>query len=177
MGIGFRELLIILVIALLIFGVARGIIPPNQQESAAVWVLIVAIGLSNWAQFARTVRGATMVERQKDYVAAAKLVGRGPLFIMATQILPNVLNPIFVLATLDIAFAIMSEATLSFLGFGVQPPTPSWGNIIFENQTYFQAAPWLVFIPGAAIILLALAFNLVGDALRDVLDPTQRGRD
>ena len=114
---------------------------------------------------------------EREFIAAEKTLGASRARILFRHILPHLVPTLIVWGTLGISVTVLLEATLSFLGVGVQPPTPSWGNIIFENQTYFQAAPWLVFIPGAAILLLALAFNLVGDALRDVLDPTQRGDD
>ena len=107
---------------------------------------------------------------------AWRTIGAGSARILWRHILPHLVPTIIVWGTLGISTTVLLEATLSYLGIGVQPPTPSWGNIIFENQTYFQAAPWLVFFPGAAILALALAFNLIGDALRDILDPTQRGR-
>ena len=103
------------------------------------------------------------------------LFGVTVITFILLYILPHLVPTLLVYSTLGISTTVLLEATLSYLGVGVQPPTPSWGNIIFENQTYFSSAPWLVFIPGAAIIVLALAFNLVGDALRDILDPTQQG--
>ena len=112
---------------------------------------------------------------EREFVIASKGLGATNQRILIKHILPHLLPTVLVYATLGIATTVLLEATLSFLGIGVRPPTPSWGNIIFENQTYFITAPWLVFIPGAAIILLALSFNLLGDALRDELDPTQRG--
>lgn len=164
-----------ILIALLIFGVARGIIPPNQQESAAVWVLIVAIGLSNWAQFARTVRGATMVERQKDYVSAARIMGVHPLVILLRHVLPNVMGPVLVIATIGLALAIIEEATLSFLGVGVPPTQPSLGTLIRIGQQFlFSGEWWILFFPAVTLILLALSVNLLGDWLRDALNPRLR---
>jgi peptide/nickel transport system permease protein len=128
-------------------------------------------------QTARVIYTETTALSQREFIAAERTLGAGTGRILFRHILPHLLPTIIVWGTLGISTTVLLEATLSFLGVGVQPPTPSWGNIIFENQTYFQSAPWLVFIPGAAILLLALAFNLVGDALRDVLDPMQRGRD
>jgi peptide/nickel transport system permease protein len=113
----------------------------------------------------------------RDFIAAERTLGASTARILFKHILPHLVPMIIVWGTLGISTTVLLEATLSYLGVGVQPPTPSWGNIIFENQTYFEAAPWLVFFPGAAIVVLALAFNLVGDALRDVLDPTLRGSD
>ncbi|MEO3386477.1 ABC transporter permease [Mesorhizobium sp. CAU 1741] len=164
-----------ILIALLIFGVARGIIPPSRQESMAVYVLIVAIGLSNWAQFARTVRGATMVERQKDYVSAARIMGVHPLFILIRHVLPNVMAPVLVIATIGLALAIIEEATLSFLGVGVPPTQPSLGTLIRIGQQFlFSGEWWILFFPAVTLVLLALAVNLLGDWLRDALNPRLR---
>ena len=143
----------------------------------SLWIVALVIALVNWVQTARVIYTETTSLATRDFIAAERTLGAGNGRILFRHILPHLLPTIIVWGTLGISTTVLLEATLSFLGVGVQPPTPSWGNIIFENQTYFQSAPWLVFIPGAAIILLALAFNLVGDALRDVLDPTQRGRD
>lgn len=143
----------------------------------SLWIVALVIALVNWVQTARVIFTETSSLATRDFIAAERTLGAGNARILFRHILPHLLPTIIVWGTLGISTTVLLEATLSFLGIGVQPPTPSWGNIIFENQTYFQSAPWLVFIPGAAIILLALAFNLVGDALRDVLDPTQRGRD
>ncbi|TVR10532.1 MAG: ABC transporter permease [Salinarimonadaceae bacterium] len=164
-----------ILIALLIFGVARGLIPPSQQESMAIWVLIFAIGLSNWAQFARTVRGATMVERQKDYVAAARIMGVHPALILLRHILPNVLGPVLVIGTIGLALAIIEEATLSFLGVGVPPTQPSLGTLIRIGQQYlFSGEWWILFFPAVTLVLLALSVNLLGDWLRDALNPKLR---
>ncbi|MCS6921595.1 MAG: ABC transporter permease [Elioraea sp.] len=143
----------------------------------SLWIVAMVIALVNWVQAARVIYTETSSLATRDFVAAERTLGASTPRILFRHILPHLVPTIIVWGTLGISTTVLLEATLSFLGIGVQPPTPSWGNIIFENQTYFQSAPWLVFIPGAAIILLALAFNLVGDALRDVLDPTQRGRD
>jgi peptide/nickel transport system permease protein len=143
----------------------------------SLWIVAMVIALVNWVQTARVIYTETTSLAERDFIAAERTLGAGTGRILFRHILPHLVPTIIVWGTLGISTTVLLEATLSFLGVGVQPPTPSWGNIIFENQTYFQAAPWLVFIPGAAIILLALGFNLVGDALRDVLDPTQRGRD
>jgi peptide/nickel transport system permease protein len=143
----------------------------------SLWIVALVIALVNWVQTARVIYTETTSLAERDFIAAERTLGASTSRILFRHILPHLVPTIIVWGTLGISTTVLLEATLSFLGVGVQPPTPSWGNIIFENQTYFQAAPWLVFIPGAAIILLALAFNLVGDALRDVLDPTQRGRD
>ncbi|WP_370651071.1 ABC transporter permease [Cypionkella sp.] len=142
----------------------------------SLWIVALVIALVNWVQTARVIYTETTSLATRDFIAAERTLGAGTGRILFKHILPHLIPTIIVWGTLGISTTVLLEATLSFLGVGVQPPTASWGNIIFENQTYFQSAPWLVFIPGAAIILLALAFNLVGDALRDVLDPTQRGR-
>lgn len=143
----------------------------------SLWIVALVIALVNWVQTARVIYTETSSLATRDFIAAERTLGASTSRILFRHILPHLLPTIIVWGTLGISTTVLLEATLSFLGIGVQPPTASWGNIIFENQTYFQSAPWLVFIPGAAIILLALAFNLVGDALRDVLDPIQRGRD
>ncbi len=143
----------------------------------SLWIVAMVIALVNWVQTARVIYTETTSLAERDFIAAERTLGAGSARILFRHVLPHLVPTIIVWGTLGISTTVLLEATLSYLGVGVQPPTPSWGNIIFENQTYFQTAPWLVFIPGAAILLLALAFNLVGDALRDVLDPTQRGRD
>lgn len=142
----------------------------------SLWIVAMVIALVNWVQTARVIYTETTSLSERDFIAAEKTLGAGTGRILFHHILPHLVPTLIVWGTLGISTTVLLEATLSFLGVGVQPPTPSWGNIIFENQTYFQAAPWLVFFPGMAILILALAFNLVGDALRDVLDPTQRGR-
>ena len=142
----------------------------------SLWIVALVIALVNWVQVARVLYTETTSLSTRDFVQAERAIGAGPSRILWHHILPHLAPTIIVYGTLGISTTVLLEATLSFLGVGVQPPTPSWGNIIFENQTYFQSAPWLVAFPGAAILLLALAFNLVGDALRDVLDPVQRGR-
>lgn len=143
----------------------------------SLWIVAMVIALVNWVQTARVLYTETTSLAEREFIAAERTLGAGHGRILFLHILPHLVPTIIVWGTLGISTTVLLEATLSFLGVGVQPPTPSWGNIIFENQTYFQSAPWLVFFPGAAILVLALAFNLVGDALRDVLDPTQRGRD
>jgi peptide/nickel transport system permease protein len=164
-----------ILIALLIFGIARGIIPPSRQEGMAIAVLILAIGLSNWAQFARTVRGATMVERQKDYVSAARIMGVGPFSILFRHVLPNTLGPVLVIATIGLALAIIEEATLSYLGVGVPPTQPSLGTLIRIGQQFlFSGEWWILFFPALTLIALALAVNLLGDWLRDALNPRLR---
>jgi peptide/nickel transport system permease protein len=141
----------------------------------SLWIVAMVIAMVNWVQVARVLYTETRSLAEREFIEAERSLGAGSALILWRHILPHLLSTIIVWATLGISTTVLLEATLSFLGIGVQPPTPSWGNIIFENQTYFASAPWLVFTPGAAIILLALAFNLVGDALRDILDPTQQG--
>jgi len=143
----------------------------------SLWIVALVIALVNWVQVARVIYTETTALAERDFIQAERSLGAGETRILLRHILPHLLSTVIVWGTLGISTTVLLEATLSYLGVGVQPPEPSWGNIIFENQTYFQAAPWLVFFPGAAILLMALAFNLVGDALRDVLDPTERGRD
>jgi peptide/nickel transport system permease protein len=142
----------------------------------SLWIVAMVIAMVNWVQIARVVYTETRALAQRDYIEATRALGATPVRILFRHILPHLVPTVLVYATLGIATTVLLEATLSFLGVGVRPPTPSWGGIIFESQSYFLSAPWLVFFPGAAILLVALAFNLVGDALRDVLDPTQRGR-
>ncbi|MCV3206577.1 ABC transporter permease [Mesorhizobium sp. YC-39] len=142
----------------------------------SLWIVAMAIALVNWVQTARVIYTETSSLSEREFIDAERTIGAGAPRILFRHILPHLLPTIIVWGTLGISTTVLLEATLSYLGIGVQPPTASWGNIIFENQTYFQAAPWLVFFPGAAILALALAFNLIGDALRDILDPTQRGR-
>jgi peptide/nickel transport system permease protein len=142
----------------------------------SLWIVAMVIAMVNWVQTARVIYTQTSSLTEREFIDAERTLGASNARILLRHILPHLLPTIIVWGTLGISTTVLLEATLSYLGVGVQPPTPSWGNIIFENQTYFQAAPWLVFFPGAAILALALAFNLVGDALRDILDPTQRGR-
>ncbi len=142
----------------------------------SLWIVAMVIALVNWVQIARVIYTETTALAAREYIEAARALGAAWPRILFLHILPHLIPTILVWATLGIATTVLLEATLSFLGVGVQPPTPSWGNIIFESQSYFLTAPWLVFFPGVAILALALAFNLVGDGLRDALDPTQRGR-
>ncbi|WP_019173858.1 ABC transporter permease [Pseudaminobacter salicylatoxidans] len=142
----------------------------------SLWIVALVIALVNWVQTARVMYTQTSSLAEREFIDAERTIGAGSPRILFRHILPHLLPTIIVWGTLGISTTVLLEATLSYLGIGVQPPTPSWGNIIFENQTYFQAAPWLVFFPGIAILALALAFNLIGDALRDILDPTQQGR-
>jgi len=139
-------------------------------------IVILVIALVNWVQIARIIHAETLALSEREYIEAARAMGASTWRILWQHLLPHLVPTVIVYATLGIATTVLLESTLSFLGRGVQPPTPAWGMMIFESQSYFLNAPWLVFIPGAAILILALAFNLVGDGLRDVLDPTQRGR-
>ena len=139
-------------------------------------IVILVIALVNWVQIARVIYTETVALSEREYIEAARALGAGNGRILVRHLLPHLIPTVIVYATLGIATTVLLEAMLSFLGRGVQPPTPAWGMMIFESQSYFLNAPWLVFIPGAAILVLALAFNLVGDGLRDALDPTQRGR-
>ena len=142
----------------------------------SLWIVAMVIALVNWVQIARVIYTETTALVAREYIEAARALGAAWPRILFLHVLPHLIPTIPVWATLGIATTVLLEATLSFLGIGVQPPAPSWGGIIFESQSYFLTAPWLVFFPGIAIMALALAFNLVGDALRDALDPTQRGR-
>ena len=142
----------------------------------SLWIVALVIALVNWVQIARVVYTQTRSLVEREFIEAARSLGATWPRIVATHIFPHLVPTLLVWATLGISTTVLYEATLSFLGVGVQPPTPSWGGIIFESQSYFLDAPWLVFFPGAAILILALSFNLLGDGLRDALDPTQRGR-
>jgi peptide/nickel transport system permease protein len=165
-----------ILIAMLIFGVAKGVTPVEYRDQMAIWVLIIAIGLSDWVPFARVVRGATMVQKNKDFVLAAKLAGQGPLTIMLRHILPNVMSPILVIATISLALAIIAEATLSFLGVGAPPTKPSLGTLIRIGQEFtFSGEWWILFFPAITLLLLALAVNSLGDWLRDALNPSLKG--
>lgn len=164
-----------ILIALLIYGIARGFIPPTEREAAAMWVLIIAIGLSDWVQYARAVRGVVLVEKEKEYVQAARLIGVSPARIMATHILPNAISPILVIATIGLALAIIAEATLSFLGVGVPPTQPSLGTLIRIGQGFlFSGEWWILLFPAITLLALALSVNLLGDWLRDALNPRLR---
>jgi len=161
-----------ILIAMLIFGVSRGLIAPDLRDELAIAVLIVAIGLSEWVQFARTVRGTTMVEKEKEYVLAGRMIGLGRIQIMAKHIFPNVLGPILVISTITLALAIIAEATLSFLGVGAPPTEPSLGTLIRIGQNYiFSGEWWILLFPSITLLSLALSVNLLGDWLRDTLNP------
>jgi peptide/nickel transport system permease protein len=164
-----------ILIALLIDGVARVSLPNAMAGSIAVPVLILSIGVSGWVQYARTVRGLTLVEREKEYVQAARVIGRRPLAIMLTHVLPNVTGPVLVIGTIHIATAIITEATLSFLGVGVPPTQPSLGTLIrVGNDFLFSGEWWIALFPGCALVILVLSINLLGDWLRDALNPKLR---
>ncbi len=161
-----------ILVAMLIFGIAKGMTPVEYRDQMAIWVLIIAIGLSDWVQFARVVRGATLVEKNKEYVAAAQLIGRRRFAIMTKHILPNVLGPVLVIATISLALAIIAEATLSFLGVGAPPTQPSLGTLIRIGQGFlFSGEWWILFFPACTLLVLALSVNLLGDWLRDALNP------
>jgi peptide/nickel transport system permease protein len=163
-----------ILIALLIDGVGRALFP-NAHDTLAFGVLIVAISLSGWVQYARTVRGSTLVERNKEYVQAARVIGVAPWRIMFKHVLPNVTGPVLVLATIQVAAAILTEATLSFLGVGVPPTSPSLGTLIrVGNDFLFSGEWWITIFPGVMLVLIALSVNLLGDWLRDALNPRLR---
>jgi len=163
-----------ILVALLIDGLGRALFP-NAHESLAFLVLVIAIALTGWVQYARTVRGSTMVERNKEYVQAAQVIGVAPLRVMFRHVLPNVMGPVLVLATIQIAGAIITEATLSFLGVGVPPTSPSLGTLIRIGQDFlFSGEWWITVFPGLMLVLIALSVNLLGDWLRDALNPRLR---
>jgi peptide/nickel transport system permease protein len=162
-------------VALLIDGVARAALPRESHSEVAYVVLVLAIALSGWVQYARTVRGSTLVEKNKEYVQAARVIGVSPLAIMGKHVLPNVLGPVLVLGTVHIATAVLTEATLSFLGVGVPPTTPSLGTLIRIGQEFlFSGEWWITIFPGLALVLFVLSVNLLGDWLRDALNPKLR---
>ena len=164
-----------ILVALLIDGVARAVLPRESHSEVAFAVLVLAIALSGWVQYARTVRGSTLVEKNKEYVQAARVIGVSPLAIMGKHVLPNVLGPVLVLGTVHIATAVLTEATLSFLGVGVPPTTPSLGTLIRIGQEFlFSGEWWITIFPGLALVLLVLSVNLLGDWLRDALNPKLR---
>ena len=160
--------------AILING-TRSVLPPELRDELAIYVVILAIGLSDWPQFARVARGATLVEAQREYVQAARVIGLGPITIMLRHILPNVMRPVLVLATIGLALAVIAEATLSFLGQGVPPTTPSLGTLIrVGNEYLFSGLWWITLFPALVLVILVLAVNLLGDWLRDALNPKLR---
>jgi peptide/nickel transport system permease protein len=164
-----------ILIALLIDGVARIALSAEAHDAMAIAVLVVAIALSKWVDYARTVRGSTLVEKNKEYVQAARVIGRRPLAILAAHVLPNVTGPVLVIATINIGIAIITEATLSFLGVGVPATTPSLGTLIrVGNEFLYSGKWWITVFPGAALVILVLSVNLLGDWLRDALNPKLR---
>ncbi len=164
-----------ILIALLIDGLARTVLPRDLHGQIWFYVLMLAIGLSFWVQYARTVRGSAMVERGKEYVQAARVIGIPPLLIMLRHVLPNVMGPVLVIATINLAIAVITEATLSFLGVGVPLTSPSLGTLIRVGQDFlFSGEWWITIFPGAALAILVLAVNLLGDWLRDALNPKLR---
>lgn len=164
-----------ILIALMIDGVARTALPRELHHEIAIFVLIFAIGIADWPQFARVARSAAMVERNKDYVASAKVIGQPSWVIVLRHVLPNTLGPVLVLATVGLALAVLSEATLSFLGVGVPPTQPSLGTLIRVGQSFlFSGEWWITFFPALTLVLLVLAVNVLGDWLRDALNPKLR---
>jgi len=164
-----------ILVALMVDGVARAALPREVHDHLALYVVIFAIGVSDWPRFARTVRGSTLVERNKEYVLAARVIGITPARIMLTHVLPNVLGPLLVLATLNLGLAILSEATLSFLGVGVPPTQPPLGSLSrLGNDFLFSGEWWITIFPGLALVAMVLSVNLLGDWLRDALNPRLR---
>jgi peptide/nickel transport system permease protein len=164
-----------ILIALLIDGVARGILTGPKHEELAVFVLIFSIGLSFWVQYARTVRGSVLVEKNREYVLAARVMGLRPSLILFRHILPNVMGPVLVIGTINLALAIITEATLSFLGVGVPATQPTLGRLILEGNNFLNSGEWwITLFPGLALVLLVLSVNLLGDWLRDALNPKLR---
>lgn len=164
-----------ILIALLINGVARVALPQQMHDAMVLYVMVIAIGLSKWVDFARTVRGSTLVEKNKEYVQAARVIGRHPFAIMLRHVLPNAMGPVLVIATINIGIAIITEATLSFLGVGVPPTKPSLGTLIrVGNDFLFSGEWWITVFPGIALVVLVLSVNLLGDWLRDALNPKLR---
>ncbi len=164
-----------ILIALLVDGVARVALSTDRHDEIAIPVLILSIGVSGWVQYARTVRGSTLVEKGKEYVQAARVIGRHPLAIMLRHVLPNVTGPVLVIGTIHIATAIITEATLSFLGVGVPPTRPSLGTLIrIGNEFLLSGEWWICLFPGIALVTLVLSVNLLGDWLRDALNPKLR---
>ena len=164
-----------ILVALTIHGTARILLPEHMRDAMAVYMLILAIGLSDWPRFARVARGVVMVEKTKDYVAAARVVGIRPAPIMIRHVLPNAMGPVLVVATLGLALAVIAEATLSFLGIGIPPTTPSLGTLIrVGNDFLFSGEWWIALFPSLALVALVLSVNMLGDWLRDALDPRLR---
>jgi len=164
-----------ILVALLIDGIVRGLITVQRHDEIAVYVIVGAIGLSFWVQYARTVRGSVMVEKNKEYVQAARVIGLSPALIMVRHVLPNVTGPVLVIATLNLGLAVISEATLSFLGVGLPSTQPSLGTLIRLGNELLQSGEWWITVfPGITLASLVLAVNLLGDWLRDALNPKLR---
>ena len=164
-----------ILLAILINGIGRAALPLELREEFAIYVVIIAIGLTDWPQFARVARGATLVEANKEYVQAARVIGLPSWLIMIRHVLPNTLRPVLVIATIGLALAIISEATLSFLGQGIPPTTPSLGTLIrVGNEYLFSGLWWITFFPAIALVVLVFAVNLLGDWMRDALNPKLR---
>ena len=162
--------------ALLVDGVIRAALPGQVRAALQIYVIVVAIAISLWPNFARTVRGSTLIERDKDYVMAARIIGLPAWRIIATHVLPNVFGPVLVIATLSLGMAIIAEATLSFLGVGLPATQPSLGTLIrFGDDFLFSGQWWVTVFPGLALVLTVLTINLLGDWLRDALNPRLRG--
>ncbi len=164
-----------ILLAILINGIGRVVLPLDMRDEFAVYVVVLAIGLTDWPQFARVTRGATLVEANKEYVQAARIIGLPGWLIMLRHILPNTLRPVLVIATIGLALAIIAEATLSFLGQGIPPTTPSLGTLIrVGNEYLFSGLWWITFFPAIALVVLVFAVNLLGDWMRDALNPKLR---
>lgn len=164
-----------IMVALLIDGISRGILPRDQHDQLAMFVIIFALSLSIWPQVARTVRASTMVEKNREYVQASQVIGVMPFVIMLRHVMPNVMGPVLVIATINLGVAVLGEATLSFLGVGIPATQPSLGTLIrIGNGFLFSGELWIVIFPGLTLALLVLAVNLLGDWLRDILDPKLR---
>ena len=166
-----------ILMALLVDGIARGFISKSLHNDMAIYVLIFAIGISEWPQFARVTRAATLVEKNKEYISASRIIGLSNFLIMFKHILPNIMRPVLVIFTIGLALAIITESTLSFLGVGVPPTTPSLGTLIrFGNDFLFSGEWWITFFPAIFLVVLALSINLLGDWMRDTLNPKLKTR-
>jgi len=166
-----------ILMALLVDGIARGFISKSLHNDMAIYVLILAIGISEWPQFARITRAATLVEKNKEYILASKIIGLSEVVIMFKHILPNILRPILVISTIGLSQAIITESTLSFLGVGFPPTNPSLGTLIrFGNNFLFSGEWWITFFPAIFLVVLALSINLLGDWMRDALNPKLKSR-
>ena len=166
-----------ILMALLVVGIARGFISKSLHNDMAIYVLIFAIGISEWPQFARVTRAATLVEKNKEYISASRIIGLSNFLIMFKHILPNIMRPVLVIFTIGLALAIITESTLSFLGVGVPPTTPSLGTLIrFGNDFLFSGEWWITFFPAIFLVVLALSINLLGDWMRDTLNPKLKTR-